>query len=972
MPSPSDTQRLRHLNALLESALSLPPEQRADWLAQLPPQHRALEPDLRAMLERARVETDSFMRRGAFTALDSGLGSTDEAGDVIGPWRLLGELGHGGMSTVWRAERCDGALQREVALKLPHAGWAHGIAQRMARERDILASLEHPRIARLYDAGLTPEGRPWLAMERVEGVPIDRHCSERRLAVFDRLRLFLQVTDAVAHAHCRLVVHRDLKPSNILVTPGGDVRLLDFGVAKLMEADAPAELQLTGQLGRPVTPDYAAPELLGPRTVGTAADVYSLGVVLFELLTGTRPYTLGPRGAASLEDALLRVEVPAASARARDAPTRRALRGDLDTIVAKALRKLPAERYTSVEAMAADLQRHFDGEPVLAQPPSWRYRSGKFLRRHRLGIGVVGAVAASLLVGLGVALWQADVAREQAARAERARQFVASVLKQAQPRQGRGGAVLAADLLVAAGQRIENELADDPRAAAELGLVIGEGLSGLGEPQRGEPALRAAVARAEQVFGRRHALTIHGRALLAESLNVQHPEEAARIADALVPDALAGLPATAADAAFALRSQSFQLAKRNQAEASYAPLKQAIELAEEHLGRDHEQTVVTLGLLANTYGRFNSYALQLATAEDALKRAETGLGTQRPHVSLTAVERWYAEALRNNSRPVDALPILRRVLVDQRRLDGSDTPRVRNAMYQLGIALSESGRLDEGLPLLRETVALEARQNDVDNEDRLTYGATLAGMLGYARHATESRALMDQLRLVDPQLPAGATTRQIARYLRYAQMLALLGEAEAAAERTAHAVKHFGTSVEVLRAEAWAVAAMNARYQSRTDQALSFAQLAWNDAGRTKYRPSGQAVMAAELASVWLDRGEPERARPLVTQALALFEQGQVQPSPRSAPAWIAQARLLLQAGRPAEAHRALEPLIASWQECNPHSAWHGEALHWSSLALGRMGRHDEASRQRRQARALLQTSPLPMLRALAAAPAGR
>ncbi len=972
MSSSPDTQRLRQLNALLESALNLPPERRAEWLAQLPPQHRALEPDLRAMLERAAVETDSFMRRGAFTALDAGLASTDEAGDVIGPWRLLAELGHGGMASVWRAERCDGALQRDVALKLPHAGWAHGIAQRMARERDILASLEHPRIARLYDAGLTPEGRPWLAMECVEGVPIDRHCHELRLGPAARLRLFLQVTDAVAHAHGRLVVHRDLKPGNILVTAGGDVRLLDFGVAKLMEADAPAAQQLTHQLGRPLTPDYAAPEQLGARAVGTAADVYSLGVVLFELLTGARPYTLGPRGAASLEDTLLAIEPPAASARAPDAATRRALRGDLDTIVAKALRKRPAERYPSVEAFAADLQRHLDGEPVLAQPPSWRYRAGKLVRRHRLGLGAASVVAASLLAGLGVALWQADVARQQAARADRSRQFVASVLKQAQPRQGRGGAVLAADLLVAAGQRIESELADDPRAAAELGIVIGEGLSGLGEPQRGESALRAAVARAEQVFGRRHALTIHGRALLAESLNVQHPEEAARIADELVPDALAGLPATAADAAFALRSQSFQLAKRNLAEASYAPLQQAAALAERHLGRDHEETVVTLGLLANTYGRFSSYALQLATAQDALRRAEAGLGAQRPHVSLTAVERWYAEALRNNSRPADALPILRRVVADQRSLDGSDTPRVRHAMFQLGVALSEAGRLGEGLALLRETVALEARQNSVDNEDRIAYGATLAGMLGYARHAAEARALMDELRVVGRELPAGVTTFQVVRYLRYAQMLALQGEAAAAAERTAHAVQHSGPAVEALRAEAWAIAAMNARYQGHTDQALSFAQRAWMADRRAGYRPSSQAVMAAELATAWLDRGEPERARLLVAQALALFEQGQVVPSPRTAPAWIAHARLLLHAGRAAEAHRALKPLIASWEEANPDSAWHGEALHWSALALAGMGRHDEAARQRRKARALLQTSPLPMLRALAAAPAGR
>ena len=312
----STIDRLRKLNALLDEALDMPAEQRDAWLAGLPEEYQSLAPELRVLLARAHVETDNFIPRGAHALLDAPASSTEAPGDVIGPYRLLAELGHGGMSTVWRAERCDGSLQREVALKLPHTGWAYGFARRMAHERDILASLEHPRIARLYDAGVTSEGRPWLAMECVEGVPIDRHCQERQFSVSDRLRLFLQVADAVTYAHSRLIVHRDLKPSNIFVTPGGEVRLLDFGVAKLMEDDAPAEQHLTRQIGRPVTPDYAAPELLGARVVGTAADVYSLGVVLFELLSGQRPYTLGLPGAVRYEDALLQIEVPAVSARA--------------------------------------------------------------------------------------------------------------------------------------------------------------------------------------------------------------------------------------------------------------------------------------------------------------------------------------------------------------------------------------------------------------------------------------------------------------------------------------------------------------------------------------------------------------------------------------------------------------------------------------------------------------------------------
>src|SRR5688572_16521659 len=431
----STVDRLRKLNTLLDEALDLPAEQRNEWLDALPAEHNSLLPELRMLLAHQHLETNNIIHRGAHALLDAPARGAEAPGDVIGPYRLLTQLGEGGMSTVWRAERCDGSLQREVALKLPHTGWAYGFARRMAHERDILASLEHSRIARLYDAGVTSEGRPWLAMECVEGVPIDRHCQERQLSVTDKLRLFLQVADAVAYAHSRLIVHRDLKPSNIFVTPGGEVRLLDFGVAKLMEDDVPAEQHLTRQIGRPVTPNYAAPELLGARAVGTAADVYSLGVVLFELLSGERPYTLGLPGAVRYEDALLQIEVPAVSARATGKANQRALRGDLDTIVAKALKKEPLERYATVEALAADIERFLRHEPVLARPDSRAYRIGRFVARNKVAAAAVSAVVVALIGGAGVASWQAHEAGIQRARAvtrlvqaEAALEFAATVV----------------------------------------------------------------------------------------------------------------------------------------------------------------------------------------------------------------------------------------------------------------------------------------------------------------------------------------------------------------------------------------------------------------------------------------------------------------------------------------------------------------------------------------------------------------
>ena len=416
-----EAERLRRLNSLLEVGLSLPVEQRPQWLDSLPPDQLALVAPLKALLARAEVNTDDFLQQAVALTPDDVAGIAAPAlvpGDRIGPYGLVRELGTGGMASVWLAEREDPGARRAVALKLPHMGWSAGIDRRVARERDILAALEHPRIARLYEAGVTPEGRPWLAMEYVQGLAMDAHCREQRLDVRQRLTLFLQVTDAVVYAHSRLVVHRDLKPSNILVTPTGDVRLLDFGVAKLLQADDGGG-PLTRALGCAVTPDYAAPEQVAGQEVSLATDVYALGIVLYELLTGQRPYSMSGVPMGGLHRALLGAAVPLASARASaDAGLARQLRGDLDTILAKALRKNPTERYASVEALAGDLQRHLAGEPVLAQPPSRWYRLGKFVRRNRGAVASAAVLLLAISAGLAGTLTQASRAQAEARAAQ--------------------------------------------------------------------------------------------------------------------------------------------------------------------------------------------------------------------------------------------------------------------------------------------------------------------------------------------------------------------------------------------------------------------------------------------------------------------------------------------------------------------------------------------------------------------------
>jgi serine/threonine-protein kinase len=411
------------INALLDEALELPPAERARWIEALSGPHAQFRDTLRELLaSMPGVETQEFL--GTLPRVPAGETPQGQAADepaagmLVGPYRLLSEIGRGGMGAVWLAEHADGRLKRRVALKLPRLAWGAALAERLARERDILATLEHPNIARLYDAGVDSRGRPYLAMERVEGRPIDAHCREHDLPLRERLALLRQACDALAHAHRRLVIHRDLKPANLLVDAEGQVRLLDFGIAKLMEGERTRETALTQHSGRALTPDYASPEQIAGAALGTASDVYSLGVVAYELLAGKRPYRLKRGSAAELEEAIAGVDPPRASDVATDPALKKALRGDLDAILAKALRKSPDERYPTTTALAEDIDRHVRGLPVLAQPESLAYRARKFVRRHRVPVAAAAVAVAALGSGLGAALWQARQARLQAQRAE--------------------------------------------------------------------------------------------------------------------------------------------------------------------------------------------------------------------------------------------------------------------------------------------------------------------------------------------------------------------------------------------------------------------------------------------------------------------------------------------------------------------------------------------------------------------------
>lgn len=509
------TAHIAELSRLLDVALALAPDEREAWLSGLPPPQQPYMHNLRDMLARQacldeRPLLATLPRLGGPDADDT------SAGDRFGPYRLLRPLGRGGMSVVWLAERADAGPRRQVAIKLPLLTLNTPRQQeRFARERDVLAGLEHAHIARLYDAGMGARSRPYLVLEYVDGVPLTRHCEERNLPLAARLGLFLQVLDAVEYAHAHLVVHRDIKPANILVDAQGQVKLLDFGIAKLLPGPGEDDGAATATLhaGWAMTPLYASPEQLQGQAVTTATDVYALGVVLYELLTRGWPYAAAlapgaPRSLPAVMRAVLDAEPLRPSAAVSADGTARycggldarrlaaALRGDLDTIVLKALSKQPCQRYRSADRLADDLRRYLARQPIAARPPSWAYQAHMFVSRHR-SASIVAAAAAGLAVVFGAMAWQQH--HQAIGHQERAvimRDFLAGLFDDVEPEEEQPDQpVTALQMLDHAAIRARRDYAGKPRLQGELLGEVGRMYLQLGEPMRAQPLLGDALVQ---------------------------------------------------------------------------------------------------------------------------------------------------------------------------------------------------------------------------------------------------------------------------------------------------------------------------------------------------------------------------------------------------------------------------------------------------------------------------------------------
>lgn len=724
-----EASRIRHLRALFDEALQVPRDERAAWMATVRAHDASVHAELEALLRLA--DTDLVTAHpGTFGDAMTDAAAPDvelTAGAHIGPYRVVRRIGEGGMGVVLEAERDDAQYTKRVAIKLVRAGRrGDDMGARFRRERQILARLEHRNIATLLDGGVTEAGQPYLVMEYVDGAPLTTWCRERRAPLALRLQLFEQVCRAVQHAHGALVLHRDLKPGNILVTADGTVKLLDFGIATLL--DDPDGQTLTATDQRAWTPAYASPEHVLGAPLGTAADVYALGLVLFELCTGRRPGARLDDPWQEIVDRLDDAPAPLAS-RTLDAAVltaaglpdertvRATLRGDLDAILTRALARRPDARYDSVDRLREDLVRWRTGFAVRARAGHWRYRLGKFARRHRTAVAA-GALACVVAGAAGVLAWrQARATRDAQRTAQEVSTFVQSMLASVRPAVN-GREVTVPELLDAASRRVGTELADQPAVRASLERVLAQSYQGLGRYADAEAHLRVALTLATQLHGARSVAVAR---VLNDLVAARRAAGNVAGADSLLRDALTvldALPTTrdrAADSVrWALVSHRGSLANDEGRPADAERLHgEALALARATFGATSDEAAQSLGNLGVALGQQSRWADAVAMHREAaaiITRNHPG-----DHVQTAEALNALATALDIAQQPAEADSVYQRTLAMRARLYGTEHPEYAFTRFNYAFFLQNTGRWREAVQIGRDLLALRGRTIPADH-----------------------------------------------------------------------------------------------------------------------------------------------------------------------------------------------------------------------------------------------------------------
>jgi serine/threonine protein kinase len=797
-------ERWQVLSPHLDRAMEMTDDERGPWLASLYSQDPALASDLEALLEeQITLDHEGFLE-GAVTLPPP---PASLAGQTIGAYTLLSAIAQGGMGSVWLARRSDGRFEARAAVKLLSASLVGRAGEeRFRREGSILARLTHPHIARLVDAGVSPSGQPYLVLEHVEGEQIDRYCDGKGLDVHARVRLFLDVLAAVAHAHANLIVHRDLKPSNVLVGTDGQVKLLDFGIAKLLEEESGSgeATELTREGGRALTPEYAAPEQVLGGAVTTATDVYALGTLLYVLLAGRHPAEGSLKSPADLVKVIVeteprRLSEVVAGGRTRMPETlatnaamrgttpdvlRRALKGDLDVIVARALKKRPEERYASVTAFSDDLKRYLKNEPISARRDTLAYRGKKFARRHPRGVAAAAAVLLLLagLVGFYTARLAAerDRARLEAQKAAKVSELMTGLLTGADPyeiRQGKEPTLRS--ILDAGAERLEKELAGQPELQAEMLTVMGKVYQRLGLPDKAQPLLEKGLAIGRRVLGTEHES-------VAQSLNdlgvmLREKGEFAAAAP-MLEESLAirtgVLGRQHKDVAVTLVELGRVFVSQG-SDARAEPLfRESLAIRRKVLGEEDHETSVSL----NELGMILRRKGDLSGAESLFRRClEINLktrGENHPDTATLLVN--VASVASERGDYPAAETILRRALAIARRTLGERHPNLAGKLNSLSDVLREQGKYDEAQSAIQEALQVSTPALREDHPLLANYRITLARLHLARKDAAAAEPLLRQaLQIRRRAFPKGDWRIAITESLLGASLTGLARYAEA-------------------------------------------------------------------------------------------------------------------------------------------------------------------------------------------------
>ncbi len=813
--------RKRTLQQILEEAQTLPPGEQLRFI-------RAACSDDSAGIE---AEQEQLSRQGWFEPAEP-IDLTvvrDPAGQMIGPYRLVRSLGRGGMGEVFLAERADDQFRQKVAIKLVRQGLlSRHIEGRLRQERQILASLDHPNIARLYDGGATPDGTPYIVMEYIDGEPLDLYCDRRKLTIEQRLRLFITVCSAVHRAHQSLIVHRDLKPSNILVTNDGVPKLLDFGIAKMLDDRALMHtMAVTQEDVRVMTPDHASPEQVRGDIISTASDVYVLGVLMYELLCGYKPFALHGRRLAELERAICEDLPPTLSTVIASAEKqndsgivevatqrsvsvmklRRELGGDLENIVTMAMRKEPDRRYSSAAQLASDVERYLDGLPVLARPDSWRYRTEKFVRRHKLGVGLSAALVA-MLVGFTVTVYmqslriekerdvaeaERKVAESERERAEAVSAFLIESFKVVDPFAHGGNSITARQILDHGATRITRELSAQPATKAAVLDTIGSAYLGLGLPEQAQPLIEQGLSLRRELFGNESALV--ARSLY--SLNRVYEQKGdLTAAERLARESLAIDRQHTGDSSVETAGSQCRLGviKKTQGELAAAEklLQSCLDIRRARLGPYDAELTIPLDNLAYIAMHRADHLLARKYLTEALEIDRRSRSEEHPQYIRHLVR--LATVTHDVGETKEAEQLFRRAVALSQRVLGPEHPETIDTLSTMGLFLMETERLDEAQQVFTQVLEANRRVrgpthsyvgNDLENLGRLAYRRN--------EFARAEQYFNDALRIYREKLPP--------THGFIATTLTLLGRTQLELQRPKEAQRSLTEAVEAWRVE---------------------------------------------------------------------------------------------------------------------------------------------------------------------------